>query len=70
MMSEQQGTVLRTLREEAGLTQAQVAKLIGRDQSYVSKYENDQLKLRLPEIKRICRALRVNPEPVVRSMLG
>jgi len=45
--------LLRDLRKESGLTQLQLATLLGRPQSYVSKYEMGERKLDLPEIRSI-----------------
>ena len=51
--------LLRSLREEAGLTQYEVAERLGRPQSFVSKYESGQRRLDLVELRWIARALRV-----------
>ena len=49
--------LLRTIREEAGLTQAELAdRLPGKMQSYVSKYERGERKLDLVEVDEVCRA--------------
>ena len=45
--------LLRNLRKEAGLTQLQLADLLDRPQSYVSKYEMGERKLDLLEIRSI-----------------
>ncbi len=58
---------LQRLREEAGLTQAQLAKLIPDKsrkktlhQSVISRWETgeDEPELTIPQIKALCRALR------------
>ena len=54
--------VLQATRRERGLTQVELARLLGRPQSYVSKYESGERKLDLPELDEICQALRVGLE--------
>ena len=58
--------VLQATRRERGLTQVELARLLGRPQSYVSKYESGERKLDLPELDEICQALRVGLETLVR----
>ncbi len=49
--------ILRAIREEAGLTQMELAaKLPGRMQSYVSKYERGERKLDVVDVDEICSA--------------
>ncbi|HEX9964151.1 MAG TPA: helix-turn-helix transcriptional regulator [Allosphingosinicella sp.] len=48
-------------RETAGLNQTQVAKAIGRSQSFVSNYERAQRRLDLPDLILVCRAMGVEP---------
>jgi transcriptional regulator with XRE-family HTH domain len=50
-------SVLRDVRNEASLTQTELAVLLDRPQSYVSKYESGERRLDLPEIELICRAV-------------
>jgi transcriptional regulator with XRE-family HTH domain len=52
-------TLLRTIRKEAGLGQAEVAARLGRPQSFVSKYESGQRRLDLIELEMVCHALGV-----------
>jgi len=58
--------VLRALRQEKGVTQGGLAKLVGRPQSYISKVESGERKVDLPELDEICRALGTNLETLVR----
>ena len=51
--------LLRTLREDAGLTQAEVGKRLGRAQSFVSDYEAGQRRLDLVELFDLGKALDV-----------
>lgn len=52
-------SLLKALRRETGLRQHDLALLLGRSQSYVSKYENSQRRLDIIELLRICEALGV-----------
>ena len=49
--------LLRQVRLEASLTQAQVAQAVGQTQSYVSKYENGEQRLDLMELEAVCDAV-------------
>ena len=50
-------TLLRELREEAGLRQVDVAEALDRPQSYVSKYEAGDRRLDFVELHAITRVL-------------
>ena len=49
---------LRKARQEAGLTQAQVAKKIGRPQSHISNVESGQQRVDVVELKRFAKIYR------------
>jgi transcriptional regulator with XRE-family HTH domain len=49
--------LLREKRKEAGLSQTELARRLGRSQSFVSKYESGELRLDIVELSVICRAL-------------
>jgi transcriptional regulator with XRE-family HTH domain len=49
-------------RRKAGLTQQQLARKIGRPQSFVAKYENGERRIDIIEFATIARAM--NAEPV------
>ena len=51
--------LLRQYRLELGITQAQLASLLGESQSYVSKYESAEQRLDLYELEKICAVLGV-----------
>lgn len=53
-------SLLRQVRLDANLTQAQVADKIGQTQSYVSKYENGEQRLDLIELEAVCIAVDVS----------
>lgn len=48
---------LRSARERSGMTQAQLARNLGRPQSYVSKVETGERRIDFIELLRLCRAL-------------
>ena len=55
-------TLLRDLRNEAGLTQVELSNALGKPQSYVSKYEIGERKLDYVEIHDICKVLGISME--------
>lgn len=50
-------SVLKRLRKENGLTQKELAGLLIRPQSYVSKYENGERRLDFVDVHLICKAM-------------
>lgn len=52
--------LLRQLRVDAGLKQADLADKLGQPQSFVSKYESGERRLDLLEIRQICEAAGVS----------
>jgi transcriptional regulator with XRE-family HTH domain len=50
-------TLLRQLRREAGLTQADVAKRLDVPQSFVSKYESGERRLDVIELRHVAEAI-------------
>lgn len=68
--SDEQAELLRLLREKrkgAGLSQTDLAKRLGRSQSFVSKYESGELRLDLVELRLICRTLGMSLSSFVRQ---
>jgi transcriptional regulator with XRE-family HTH domain len=53
-------SLLRQVREEHGLRQADVAEVLGCPQSVVSKYESGERRLDLLELHDVCRAIGVS----------
>ena len=51
------GRLLKSIREEKGLLQREVAERLGTPQSFVSKYESGERRIDLPELKRIAAVL-------------
>jgi transcriptional regulator with XRE-family HTH domain len=58
--------VLRELREEAGLHQAELAERLEATQTWVSKYENGERRLDLVQLHWVCQALGVSVGELVR----
>ena len=52
----------------SGLTQAELAKALGRQQSYVSKVENGEQQLEMLEFIEICAKLSVDPTEIVTTI--
>lgn len=61
--------LLRQVRLDAALTQAQVAERIGETQSYVSKYENGEQRLDLIELEAVCKAVNISLSQFVERYL-
>jgi transcriptional regulator with XRE-family HTH domain len=52
--------LLISLRSEARLRQIDLAKRLGKPQSFVSKYENGERRLDLTEVYSVCKALNIS----------
>ncbi|MFA1584449.1 helix-turn-helix domain-containing protein [Achromobacter xylosoxidans] len=59
---------LQQLRVDAGLTQVELAKKLGKGQSYVSKVERGEQYVDLIEFLEWCEACKAEPEKVVRKI--
>lgn len=56
---------LRQARDEAGLSQSQLARLVDAPQATISALENDRIKRPSHDlVTRICRALQRKPEEI------
>lgn len=51
------GRLLKSVREEKGLLQREVAERLGAPQSFVSKYESGERRIDLPELRYIADVL-------------
>lgn len=60
--------LLRRCRLEAGLRQADLAKLLGQPQSFVSKYETGERRIDIAELREICAALGIPLSEFVRRL--
>lgn len=63
---EKLAALLRSVRSESGLTQAQVAERLDLPQSFISKYESGERRLDLVELRQICKALGISLSDFVR----
>ncbi|OYP36445.1 helix-turn-helix domain-containing protein [Rhodopirellula sp. MGV] len=54
-------------RESQGITQTELAKKIGKHQTFVSKYETDQSSLNVMDFIAVCTALRVSPSKLIEN---
>jgi transcriptional regulator with XRE-family HTH domain len=61
-------SLLKEARLAEGSTQAELAQRLGRQQSFVAKYELGERRLDVVEFLTICMALRVDSEEVIRRV--
>lgn len=61
--------LLKELRLTQNVTQVQLARRLGRPQSYVSKFENGERRLDFVETAFLCQALGVKLESVARTFV-
>lgn len=59
---------LAAARKQAGLTQDEVGARLGRDQSFVSKYERRDRRLDFIEFKHVCEALGLDASALLKSI--
>ncbi|MCK4794908.1 MAG: helix-turn-helix transcriptional regulator [Desulfobacteraceae bacterium] len=52
--------ILRKARQDAGLTQEQLAERLGQTQSFISKCERGERRLDVVEIRRICQVMELS----------
>jgi len=60
--------VLKTAREDAGLSQVQLARKIGETQTFVSKCERGERRIDVIELRRFCRAFGVTLKRFVSAL--
>ena len=60
--------LLLTAREEAGLTQLEVATRLSKPQSFIAKYEGGERRLDVIEFIEICEALKVDPNDLINKL--
>ena len=69
--SEEYGRFVQLLvaaRREAGLTQVEVASMLNKPQSFVSKYENGERRLDVVEFLHIARAIGFDYPALLRDL--
>lgn len=59
--------VLVSARKERKILQADLARILGKPQSFVSKYEGRERRLDISEFIEVCRAIGVNPVALLRQ---
>ena len=57
-MKENIGTRLRRLRKQHGFTQTQIAEYLGFKQGQIAKLENNQRKLKVSSLEKLCELYR------------
>ncbi len=60
--------ILKKLRAQKEVTQLQLAELLGRPQSFVSKYESGERRLDVLEFIQVCNALDEPPSVVIQQI--
>lgn len=49
--------LLREIRTDAGVTQVELAEMLGQSQSFVSKYERGDRRLDIVQLRTVCHTL-------------
>lgn len=57
--------ILRDLREDHDLTQADIARILDLDQSYYAKYENGHHPLPIKHLKTLCLFYKVSADYIL-----
>lgn len=60
--------LLRETRKASGLKQEELARKLGRPQSYVSKYEGGERRLDILELRQVCLALGMSLRSFVQKL--
>jgi transcriptional regulator with XRE-family HTH domain len=60
--------VLKKIRVEEGITQLQLANMLKKPQSFVSKYESGERRIDVQEFIYICKALQKAPSEVIKDI--
>lgn len=63
-------SALRAQREARGLSQAEVGMLVGRDQTFVSKYEKQVQRIDVVELHDLCRVLELDFHHLLKEIFG
>ncbi len=59
-------TLLRQVRLEAGLSQKELAERLNRSQSFVSKFEQGELRLDILELYEFCKSVGISLQEFIR----
>lgn len=60
---------LKEIRERADLSQRQLCRLLGREHTFVSKYESGERRIDIVEFYWICKACDAAPELAARKLM-
>ena len=60
--------VLKKIRVEKGITQLQLANMLKKPQSFISKYESGERRIDVHEFIYICKALQAAPSDVIKDI--
>lgn len=60
--------LLRKVRIEAHMTQAELARRLGRPQNFVSLYERGVRRLDILELREVCKALKIGLPQFIRQL--
>jgi transcriptional regulator with XRE-family HTH domain len=60
--------LIRRIRADAGVTQAELATRLGMPQSVVSKFESGERRLDILELRQVCRALDLSLAEFIRRL--
>lgn len=63
-------SLVRQMRVDAGLRQADLAKKLGEPQSFVSRYESGERRLDVLELRQICSVLGVSLSDFIKRLEG
>lgn len=63
-------SLVRRLRLDAGLRQADLARKLGESQSFVSRYESGERRLDVLELRHICQVLGVSLADFIKELEG
>jgi transcriptional regulator with XRE-family HTH domain len=60
--------LLKQARLDAGLTQSETARRLGKPQSFISKCESGERRVDVLEFLEFCRVFGANPEKILRDL--
>jgi transcriptional regulator with XRE-family HTH domain len=61
--------ILIAARKEAGIRQAELARRVGKTQTFVARFEDGQRRIDAIELLALCEIIGVDPVKVVRNLL-
>lgn len=60
---------LRNARREKGMTQAELAEIIGVNKSVIGQYETERAEPKISTLKKICKALECSADKLIFGLL-